>query len=76
MNDNARRLQVVIVGAGFGGLAACQALAKADVDVTLLDAYNHHCFQPLLYEVATAALSPADIAWPIRAILREQKTCA
>ena len=49
------------------------ALAKVEVDVTLIDAYNHHCFQPLLYEVATAALSPADIAWPIRAIVREQK---
>ena len=67
------RPQVVIAGAGFGGLEASRALAKVEVDVTLIDAYNHHCFQPLLYEVATAALSPADIAWPIRAIVREQK---
>jgi NADH dehydrogenase len=65
--------QVVIAGAGFGRLEASRALAKVEVDVMLIDAYNHHCFQPLLYEVATAALSPADIAWPIRAILREQK---
>ena len=67
------RPQVVIVGAGFGGLQASKALAPVDVDVALVDAYNHHCFQPLLYQVATAALSPADVAWPIRAILRAQK---
>jgi NADH:ubiquinone reductase (H+-translocating) len=63
----------VIVGAGFGGLQAAKALAKAPVDITLVDTYNHHCFQPLLYQVATAALSPADVAWPIRAIVRAQK---
>jgi NADH:ubiquinone reductase (H+-translocating) len=68
-----KRPQVVIVGAGFAGLEACRALAKADLDVTLVDARNHHCFQPLLYQVATAALSPGDIAWPIRAIVRNQK---
>src|SRR5208337_5241771 len=67
------RPQVVIAGAGFAGLEASRALASVDVDVTLIDAYNHHCFQPLLYEVATAALSPADVAWPIRAIVRAQK---
>jgi NADH:ubiquinone reductase (H+-translocating) len=67
------RPQVVIVGAGFGGLQAAKALAKAPVDITLVDTYNHHCFQPLLYQVATAALSPADVAWPIRAIVRAQK---
>ena len=67
------RPQVVIVGAGFGGLQAAKALAKAPVDIALVDAYNHHCFQPLLYQVATAALSPADVAWPIRAIVRAQK---
>lgn len=67
------RPQVVIAGAGFGGLQAAKALAKVDVDVTLVDAFNHHCFQPLLYQVATAALSPADVAWPIRAILRKQQ---
>ena len=63
------RPQVVIVGAGFGGLAAAQALRRAPVDVTIVDQRNHHLFQPLLYQVATAALSPADIAAPIRAIL-------
>jgi len=73
MDDQSHRPQVVIVGAGFGGLEASKALAKAAVDVTLVDTYNHHCFQPLLYQVATAALSPADVAWPIRAILRAQK---
>jgi NADH dehydrogenase len=73
MHSESQRPQVVIVGAGFAGLEASRALAKVDVDVTLVDAYNHHCFQPLLYEVATAALSPADVAWPIRAIVREHK---
>ncbi len=73
MPSELRRPQVVIIGAGFGGLEASRALAKAPLDVTLVDARNHHCFQPLLYEVATAALSPADIAWPIRAIVRNHK---
>ena len=73
MQNQSQRPQVVIVGAGFAGLEASKALAKATVDVTLVDAYNHHCFQPLLYQVATAALSPADVAWPIRAILRAQQ---
>jgi NADH:ubiquinone reductase (H+-translocating) len=63
---------VVIVGAGFGGLEAAKALARVSVDVTVIDRLNHHCFQPLLYQVATAALSPADIAWPIRSILSRQ----
>jgi NADH dehydrogenase len=61
--------KVVIVGAGFGGLAAARRLAGKAVDVTLVDRRNHHLFQPLLYQVATAALSPADIAAPIRSIL-------
>ena len=73
MPGTSQRPQVVIVGAGFAGLEASRALAKTAVDVTLVDAYNHHCFQPLLYQVATAALSPADVAWPIRAILRAQQ---
>src|SRR5438876_12204232 len=73
MQNRPQRPQVLILGAGFGGLEATKALARADVDVTLVDAYNHHCFQPLLYQVATAALSPADVAWPIRAIMRRQK---
>lgn len=64
--------RVVILGAGFGGLSAAKALAKAPVDVTVIDRRNYHLFQPLLYQVATAALSPSDIAAPIRAILRDQ----
>src|SRR6266852_3370466 len=67
-----RRPKVVIVGAGFGGLEAAKALNRVAVDVTVIDRQNHHCFQPLLYQVATAALSPAEIAWPIRHILRGQ----
>lgn len=64
---------IVIVGGGFGGLAAAKALKGAPVRVTLVDRANHHLFQPLLYQVATAALSAADIAAPIRAILRNQR---
>lgn len=67
------RQRVVIVGAGFAGLAAARALRAVDVDVLLLDRTNHHLFQPLLYQVATCALSPAEIATPIRSILRGQK---
>ena len=66
------RPRVVIVGAGFGGLVAAQALRKAPVQVTVVDRRNYHLFQPLLYQVATAGLSPADIASPIRGILRRQ----
>jgi NADH:ubiquinone reductase (H+-translocating) len=66
------RPKVVIVGAGFGGIEAAHTLAKTPVDVTIVDRPNHHCFQPLLYQVATAALSPADVAWPIRHIFRRQ----
>ena len=67
------RQRVVIAGAGFGGLEAAKALRAAPVDVFVIDKQNHHCFQPLLYQVATAALSPADVAWPIRRILRKQR---
>lgn len=63
---------VVILGAGFGGLTAARSLASAPVRVTLIDAQNYHLFQPLLYQVATATLSPADIATPIRSTLRDQ----
>jgi NADH:ubiquinone reductase (H+-translocating) len=70
--EGAGRPRVVIVGAGFGGLEAAKALAGAPVDVTVIDRTNHHTFQPLLYQVATAALSPADIAWPIRGLLSGQ----
>ena len=68
----AGRRRVVIVGAGFGGLMAAKTLKGADVDVTIVDRHNYHLFQPLLYQVATAALSPAQIAAPIRSILRGQ----
>jgi NADH dehydrogenase len=67
------RLKVVIVGAGFGGIEAAMALARAPVDITVVDQNNYHCFQPLLYQVATAVLSPADVAWPVRHILRGQR---
>ena len=67
-----RQPHVVILGGGFGGLNAARALRRAPVHVTLIDARNHHLFQPLLYEVATAALSPADIAAPIRTVLARQ----
>jgi NADH dehydrogenase len=63
---------VVILGAGFGGLQAALGLKDAPVRITVVDRHNHHLFQPLLYQVATAALSPADIAYPIRSILRHQ----
>jgi len=66
------RPRVVIVGAGFGGLHAAKALRNLPVDITVLDRKNHHTFQPLLYQVALAVLSPADIAQPIRSILRSQ----
>src|SRR5579885_3519150 len=65
--------RVVIVGAGFGGLQAAKALRNAPVQVTVIDRQNHHLFQPLLYWVATAGLSPADISSPIRSILKRQK---
>jgi NADH dehydrogenase len=67
-----KKLSVAVIGGGFGGLEAVRALAKADVEVTLIDKKNHHCFQPLLYQVATAALSPADVAWPIRSLVSDQ----
>src|SRR3954467_8788935 len=67
------RPRVVIVGGGFGGLSAARALRGADIDVTLIDRTNHYLFQPLLYQVATGVLSPADIASPIRFLLRRQR---
>jgi NADH dehydrogenase len=69
------RKHVVVVGGGFAGLQAARGLARAPVDVTLVDRKNHHVFQPLLYQVATAGLSPAEIASPIRMILRRQRNC-
>ena len=69
------KTRVVIVGAGFGGLAAAKSLSDLDVDITVIDRSNHHLFQPLLYQVATAGLNPSDIAQPIRKILAKQSNC-
>src|ERR1700739_4427137 len=71
--DRGKRPRVVIVGAGLGGLHAALALRHLPVDVTVVDRRNHHTFQPLLYQVASAVLSPADIASPIRGVLRHAK---
>src|SRR5580765_6496673 len=68
-----RMPRVVIIGGGFGGLTAARRLRGAPVDVTMLDRRNHHVFQPLLYQVAMAVLSPGDIASPIRWILRHHR---
>ncbi|MGD8494870.1 MAG: NAD(P)/FAD-dependent oxidoreductase [Gemmatimonadales bacterium] len=68
--------RVVIVGGGFAGLNAARALKRAPVDVVLVDRENYHLFQPLLYQVATAALNPSDIAYPLRSALRRQKNCS
>ena len=68
-----RAPRVVIVGGGFGGLAAAKALREAPAEVILIDRTNHHLFQPLLYQVATAVLAPGQISSPIRGILRKQK---
>ncbi|MGF1616799.1 MAG: NAD(P)/FAD-dependent oxidoreductase [Acidimicrobiia bacterium] len=67
------RAQVVIIGAGFGGLNAAKSLKNVDVDVTIIDRRNFHLFQPLLYQVASAALNPSDIAYPIRSVFRRQR---
>ena len=68
-----RRPRVIIIGAGFGGLQAAKKLARKNVLVTVIDRTNYHLFQPLLYQVATAALSPADIAAPVRSVLSKSK---
>src|SRR6202034_2865377 len=68
-----RQPRIVIVGGGFAGLAAAHALRHADAELVLIDRRNHHIFQPLLYQVATAVLSPADIAAPIRRLSARQK---
>ncbi len=70
-----RRPRVVIVGGGFGGLRTAKSLARASADITLIDRRNFHLFQPLLYQVATGGLSPANIAAPIRSLFRRQKNC-
>ena len=71
--ESAKRPRVVVVGGGFAGLSAGMALADMAVDVTLIDRRNHHTFQPLLYQVALAVLSPADIAQPIRSIFSKNR---
>ncbi len=76
LNHLAAQPHVVIIGGGFGGLTAAQSLDNAPVKVTVVDRTNHHLFQPLLYQVAMAGLSPADIAAPIRSILRKQKNAS
>ena len=73
MEQTAAKHRVVIVGGGFGGLSAAHELAGAGVEITLVDRRNHHLFQPLLYQVATTALSPSEIAWPIRELLRHDE---
>ena len=65
--------KIIIVGAGFAGMQAAKGLSHSSFDVTIIDKHNYHLFQPLLYQVATAGLSPADIALPIRNIFRSQK---
>ncbi|MEM8770828.1 MAG: NAD(P)/FAD-dependent oxidoreductase [Pseudomonadota bacterium] len=72
-NEMGSKPKIVIVGAGFGGLTAAKKLRSIKADITLVDQRNYHLFQPLLYQVATAGLSPADIAWPIRSIVARQK---
>src|SRR6478735_10912882 len=73
--DGQARHRVVIIGGGFGGLYAARNLRKAGdlVDVTLIDRRNHHLFQPMLYQVATGALAPSEIAQPLRSVLRKQR---
>ncbi len=73
VSDKSKRHRVVIVGAGFGGLSVVKSLRGADVDITLIDQRNHHLFQPLLYQVATASLAPSEIAWPIRSMVRHRR---
>src|SRR6266536_4831029 len=73
INHKKDKPRVVVIGAGFGGLEAARALAKLLVRVVLIDRKNHHTFQPLLYQVATAGISPGEIAAPIRWILRGRK---
>src|ERR1700694_3038536 len=65
--------RIIIVGGGFGGLAAAKALKNTPAEVTLIDRTNHHLFQPLLYQVATSVLTPSQIGWPIREIFRKQR---
>src|SRR3569833_1368277 len=70
--DSKARPKIVVVGGGFGGLATIKALKGVDADITLIDKRNHHLFQPLLYQVATTSLAPAEIAWPIRQLVHKR----
>ena len=70
--NTAHRPRIVVVGGGFGGLAAIKELKGVDADITLIDRRNHHLFQPLLYQVATTSLAPAEIAWPIRQLVHKR----
>ena len=72
MTNEAPRHRVVIIGGGFGGIAAIETLKGTDVDITIIDRRNHHLFQPLLYQVATTSLSPSEIAWPIRMLVKHR----
>jgi len=72
MADGAHKHRVAIIGGGFGGLAAIEGLKGSDVDITIVDRRNHHLFQPLLYQVATTSLSPSEIAWPIRMLVKHR----
>jgi NADH:ubiquinone reductase (H+-translocating) len=72
-STDSTRVKIVVVGGGFGGMSLAHALQSADIDLTIVDRQNHHLFQPLLYQVATAGLSPADIAAPIRTIVRGRR---
>src|ERR1700751_4360894 len=73
VGSGAQRKRIVIVGGGFAGIAAARALKRCDADIVLIDRRNHHIFQPLLYQVATAVLAPAEIAAPIRQLGEKQK---
>src|SRR5689334_15810571 len=73
MSTSNGRPKVIVVGGGFGGLAAVKALRGAPVDVILVDRRNHHLFQPLLYQVATTSLGPSEIAWPIRQLVHRRE---
>src|SRR6266571_2202163 len=76
MTSSPARKRLIIIGAGFAGINLAKRLRGAPLDIILVDRHNYHLFQPLLYQVATAALSPADIAYPIRRIFRSQKNVA
>lgn len=71
--NNMNKKKVIIVGGGFGGIMAAKEFKDTNFEVTIIDKTNHHLFQPLLYQVAAAALSPADIATPIRSVFSKQK---